>query len=257
MNAALAGLPSAEVVRSDLLAQVTGSVDLIVANPPYMRDERHRVYRDAEPHVAQRALPKDTARRETRPVAPEEARLALCTGDAFTMASRSNRSKKPKSAPTALLIKQHDKVKAIFAQLERGRPPLEPALVELANNLAAHMAIEQELYYPAVKKVDEDLVLESYEEHSLAELGLKRLLATAPDDESFEARVTAVKELIEHHVEEEEGDLFPEVDKKLGKDVLVALGKQMKARFAEVLAAGFTASVPAGFGKTSADVSKK
>ncbi len=120
----------------------------------------------------------------------------------------ASRSKKSKSAPTTLLIKQHEKVKAIFARLERGRSPLEPALDELANNLAAHMAIEQELYYPAVKKVDEDLVLESYEEHSLAELGLKRLLATPTDDESFEARVTAVKELIEHHVEEEEDDLF-------------------------------------------------
>ncbi|MDP9001657.1 MAG: hemerythrin domain-containing protein [Myxococcota bacterium] len=170
------------------------------------------------------------------------------------MAPKSNKSK---SAVTALLVAQHKKVKAIFARLERGRPPLEPLLEELANNLAAHMAIEQELYYPAVKKIDEDLVLESYEEHSLAELGLKRLLATATNDDSFEARVTAVKELIEHHVEEEEEDLFPKVDKKLSPDTLATLGKQMKTRFAEVLAAGFKASVPAGFGKTSADTSQK
>ncbi len=158
-----------------------------------------------------------------------------------------------------LLIKQHDKVKAIFARLERGRPPLEPALEELANNLAAHMAIEQELYYPRRQKGRRGP--RPRELRRALPLGwssgLKRLLATATDDEAFAARVTAVKELIEHHVEEEEDDLFPKVDKKLGEDALAALGKQMKARFAEVLAAGFKASVPAGFGKTSADVSKK
>jgi hypothetical protein len=165
--------------------------------------------------------------------------------------------KPPKSAPTSLLIKQHEKVKAIFARLERGRKPAAPLLEELANNLAAHMAIEQELYYPAVKSVDPDLVLESYEEHSLAELGLKRLLATAPDDESFKSRVTAVKELIEHHVEEEQDDLFPRVDRKVDDEVLASLARQMKARFKEVLAAGFKASVPPGFGKTSADASRK
>jgi hemerythrin-like domain-containing protein len=119
------------------------------------------------------------------------------------------------------------------------------------------MAIEQDIYYPAVKKIDADLVLESYEEHSLAEIGLKRLLATKSGDESFQARVTAVKELIEHHVEEEEDDLFPEVDKKLDKDVLDELGARMKERFERVLAAGFAAAVPKTCEQTSADVSAR
>jgi hemerythrin-like domain-containing protein len=98
------------------------------------------------------------------------------------------------------------------------------------------------------------MVFESFEEHSLAELGLKRLLATKKSDPSFEARVTAVKELIEHHVEEEEEDLFPKVDKKLDAELLEALRNKMTARFAEVLAEGFEAAVPKGFAKTSADV---
>jgi iron-sulfur cluster repair protein YtfE (RIC family) len=170
------------------------------------------------------------------------------------MSAKRKTKRATKSVPTILLTTQHEKVKAIFARLEKGRRPAGPLLEELANNLAAHMAIEQDIYYPAVKAVDEDLVLESYEEHSLAELGLKRLLATSPDDESFKARVTAVKELIEHHVEEEEDELFPEADKKLDAATLAALGKNMKARFKAVLAGGFKAAVPAGFGKTSADV---
>ncbi len=101
------------------------------------------------------------------------------------------------------------------------------------------------------------MVLESYEEHSLAELGLKRLLATPPRHEAFKARVTAVKELIQHHVDEEEEDLFPHVDKKLDEETLAALGERMEQRFAEVLKAGFRAAVPDTYEETSADVSKQ
>ncbi len=157
---------------------------------------------------------------------------------------------------TELLEKQHRKVEAIFKKLEAKRAEVGPLLQELANDLAAHMAIEQEIFYPAVKEVDAKLVLESYEEHALAEMGLKRLLACDPEDESFSARVTACKELIQHHVEEEEEDLFPAVEKALEDEDLEDLGKRMKARFAQVQAAGFDASVPKGFSKTSADVSK-
>ncbi|RYZ63687.1 MAG: hemerythrin domain-containing protein, partial [Proteobacteria bacterium] len=151
----------------------------------------------------------------------------------------------------------HREVKAIFKKLEDGKSDPKPLLQELVDNLAAHMAIEQDIYYPAIKELKEDLVMESYEEHSLAELGLKRLLATSPDDEAFAARVTACKELIEHHVEEEEDELFPAVDRKMAKEDLVEMAKTMKARFDEVLAGGFAAAVPKTMNKTSADVSKR
>ncbi len=157
---------------------------------------------------------------------------------------------------TTLLTRQHRKVEGVFKKLENGRGDPLPLLEELANDLAAHMAIEQEIFYPAVKAVDEDLVMEAFEEHSLAELALKRLLGTDPADASFAARVTATKELIEHHVKEEEEDLFPAVEKKLGEARMLELGKAMKTRFEEVVAAGFEASVPKGFAKTSADMTK-
>ncbi len=157
---------------------------------------------------------------------------------------------------TSLLEKQHRTVEAIFKKLESGKSDPSPLVEQLANALAAHMAIEQEIFYPAVREVDEDLVLEAFEEHSIAEIGIKRLLATDPKHASFSARVTTCKELIEHHVEEEEQELFPKVEKKLGEAKLLELGKAMKARFDEVEAAGFKASVPAGFAKTSADVAQ-
>lgn len=158
---------------------------------------------------------------------------------------------------TSLLEKQHRKVEAIFKKLESGASDPQPLLTELANDLAAHMAIEQEIFYPAIREIDEELILESYEEHSLAEVSLKRLLATDVEDESFVARVTTTKELIKHHVEEEEQDMFPKVEEALGEEKLAELGKLMKARFEEVQAAGFEASVPKGFAKTSADVAVK
>jgi hemerythrin-like domain-containing protein len=156
-----------------------------------------------------------------------------------------------------LLTKQHRKAEGLLKKLEKNSADAEELLTELANDLAAHMAIEQELYYTAVKQIDDKLVLESYEEHALAEVALKRLLATSPEDESFKARVTALKELIQHHVEEEEEELFPKVQKKLGDERLKELGKQMQARFEEVVEQGFEEALPKGFGKTSSDLSKR
>jgi hemerythrin-like domain-containing protein len=158
---------------------------------------------------------------------------------------------------TALLKAQHRKVEALFKKLEGGRSDPQTVLEELANSLAAHMAIEHEFLYPAAKEVDDELVNESFEEHSLAELALKRLLATDTEDEAFDARVTALKELIEHHVKEEEEELFPEIEKAIDEDTLASMGKAMKPRFDEVFEEGFAAAVPKGMAKTSADVQKK
>ena len=158
---------------------------------------------------------------------------------------------------TELLESQHRKVEALFKKLEAARSEPAPLLEELAGSLAAHMAIEQEIFYPRVKETDADLVNESLEEHSVAELALKRLLATDPEDEAFGARVTALKELIQHHVEEEEQELFPKIEKAIDEDTLASMGKDMKRRFDEVFQEGFAASVPRGMAKTSADVQKK
>lgn len=153
---------------------------------------------------------------------------------------------------TTLLRKQHKEVKAIFKKLEGKGGNKRALLKELADNLAAHMAIEQEIFYPAVKAIDEDMVLESFEEHALAEIAVKRLLKTPADDPSFEARVTATKELIEHHVEEEEEDLFPKVEKKMA-DELADLGERMEARFEEAKKAGSAKLYTGESGQTLSD----
>src|SRR5699024_3157723 len=82
---------------------------------------------------------------------------------------------------TDLLTQQHKKVKAIFKKLEKGSGDAAELLEELANDLAAHMAIEHELFYPAVIDLDEKMVHEPFEEHALGEIAIKRLLSADPE----------------------------------------------------------------------------
>lgn len=154
---------------------------------------------------------------------------------------------------TDLLKQQHRTVEALFAKIEAGEPE---ALKDLASALAAHMAIEHEFFYPESREVDEDAVLEAFEEHAIAETALKRALATDPEDDCFDARVKVLKELIEHHVEEEEGELFPEVEKELDSAQLEALGEEMETRFDEVLKMGYAAVLPTNYEETTADAAQ-
>lgn len=154
---------------------------------------------------------------------------------------------------TKLLETQHRKVEAIFKKLESGKGSKGELLKELADSLAAHMAIEQQIFYPAVRELKEDMVAESFEEHAVAEMELKRLLASQAGTAGFKARVIVLKELIEHHVEEEEEELFPVVEKKMDADALEALGKQMKAAFDKHVEEGFEELVPPSMATTSSD----
>src|SRR5450755_165392 len=140
---------------------------------------------------------------------------------------------------TQLLRSQHRDAKKILVALEKGESASKATVEKLVTALGAHMVIEQEIFYPAVKAIKPDLVLESFEEHAGAQTMIERLLATEPGDESFTARVTTLKEMIQHHVDEEEDDLFPAVEKKMAAGELGELGEQMERRFDEVKAEGF------------------
>lgn len=162
-----------------------------------------------------------------------------------------------KISATDLLKKQHRKVEKTFSALEKGNGDGAALVESLANDLAAHMAIEHEFLYPAAAEVDGEMVSEAFEEHAIAEIALKRLMAVEPGSEIFHARVTVLKELIEHHVEEEENELFPKLEKKLGKARLEELGTEMKARFEQLQASDPMAVVPKTQTKTSADRDRK
>jgi hemerythrin-like domain-containing protein len=154
---------------------------------------------------------------------------------------------------TQLLQKQHREVESIFKAIKSGKGEPMVLLEKLADALVAHMAIEQQLFYPAVKKVDEDLIFESFEEHAVAEVALKRALGCDPMDPTFKAKVTVLEELIQHHVGEEEKSLFPKVEKALGTAALERLGAQMETMFAEAMEEGYEATLTKVIPKTSVD----
>lgn len=145
---------------------------------------------------------------------------------------------------TALLEKQHRKVESLFSALETGHRA-QKQLDDLATALTGHAMIEEELFYPEVKKLQPDLVLESYEEHELMAYALQRLMACQPDHESFPARLKALKEIVEEHVQEEETELFPTVTRGLPEDREEAIGKQMDERFKELNHLGYEGALAA------------
>jgi hemerythrin-like domain-containing protein len=93
-----------------------------------------------------------------------------------------------------------------------------------------HTYIENECMYPEVRKLLPDLeddVLESYEEHHVADVLCVELAAMSPDDERFDAKTTVLIENVTHHIEEEESDWFPKVREGLGRKQLQEIGARM------------------------------
>jgi len=135
---------------------------------------------------------------------------------------------------TDLLKKQHKNVKALFRKVEEtedGRRRRQ-LMNEISDELKLHTKVEEEIFYPAVREIGtskvEELVDESFEEHHVVDLVLAELPNVDPEDERFAAKMTVLSELVEHHADEEEDEMFPMCEKKLGKERLQELGEQME-----------------------------
>ena len=135
-----------------------------------------------------------------------------------------------------LLKNDHKDIRKLFrdfqkagdqAFVEKGK--LVKRMIEL---LTVHTYIENEVIYPRVRELLpelEDDVLESYEEHHVADVLVVELSAMKPQDERFTAKTTVLIENVDHHIEEEEKDWFPKVREGLGRKVLQDLGADMLA----------------------------
>ncbi|HEU4618983.1 MAG TPA: hemerythrin domain-containing protein [Gammaproteobacteria bacterium] len=137
----------------------------------------------------------------------------------------------------ALLSEQHREVEGLFEKLEsaRGSSQKERIFAKLADALAAHSRIEEEIFYPSVFTDETETELrESVEEH----LVVKRLVADMLDmeasDPQFMSKASVLKEVVRHHVEEEEHQLFPEV-REQNADELEELGAKMQQRFEQLM----------------------
>jgi hemerythrin-like domain-containing protein len=135
-----------------------------------------------------------------------------------------------------LLKDDHDTVKGLLDKLDsttgRGVKTRAELLGRIKAELEVHEAIEEEIFYPALREHAEakEIVLEGYEEHSVVDTLLGELEETPFDDETWGAKATVMKENLEHHIEEEEGDMFPQARELLGSEGLAELGTRMQER---------------------------
>jgi hemerythrin superfamily protein len=135
----------------------------------------------------------------------------------------------------SLLMEDHEHVKDLFEQFEglgdRAMVSKKKLVDEICNELTKHTMIEEELFYPAVRSLGkefEDTMDEAIVEHASAKQLIAQLLSMDAGDDLYDAKVTVLSEQIDHHVEEEENELFPKVRKS--RLDLVALGQQMEER---------------------------
>jgi hemerythrin-like domain-containing protein len=150
----------------------------------------------------------------------------------------------PAQDAISLLEEDHKRVKKLLAALEetteRATKTRGELLEDIAMELKAHTTIEEEIFYPAYKaavdqKDDRKLYYEAVEEHHVVDLVLPELQKTDVTSEEFGAKAKVLKELVEHHIEEEEDEMFPRARKAITKAELTELAGQMQQRKTELL----------------------
>jgi hemerythrin superfamily protein len=143
----------------------------------------------------------------------------------------------------ASLKKDHKEVKALFKECERvsdrAARKKQPLVAQICQALTVHAQLEEELVYPALKALRsqdmKDLVAEAAEEHQVAKTLIAELTTLAPEDAQYDAKVTVLGEYVQHHVKEEEQELFPKAHKHLSKARLAELGEALAARRQELV----------------------
>jgi hemerythrin superfamily protein len=138
-----------------------------------------------------------------------------------------------------LLTQDHENVKSMFEQYEglgdRAYAAKKKLATQICLELTKHATAEEEIFYPAVREAGgdtEDLVDEATVEHASAKDLIAQILAMESSDELYDAKVKVLSEQIEHHVEEEEGEMFPKAKK--AKLDLAFLGEAIEARKAQI-----------------------
>jgi hemerythrin superfamily protein len=141
---------------------------------------------------------------------------------------------------TELLQKQHREIEQLLERLRNAAPEQEAALrEELASMLVAHTVIEQEHFYPAVREIAPDRILEALEEHGLADYELARDLSARPGDQNARARGTVLGEVVLAHVRKEENDIFRRAENEMTNQELAEIGEVMLERYQVIRQMGY------------------
>jgi hemerythrin superfamily protein len=158
---------------------------------------------------------------------------------------KSSKSTKKPARPDAiaLLKEDHKKVKGLLGDLEkssmRGGPRAQKLVAQIDKELTIHSQIEEEIFYPAFRdavrtKDDKKMYFEAKEEHHVVKLVLPEVKEGGMTVEEFAAKCKVLKELVEHHADEEEKEMFPEARKVFSRPELQELGDQLAARKKEL-----------------------
>jgi hemerythrin superfamily protein len=134
-----------------------------------------------------------------------------------------------------LLRDDHKAIRKLFREFEKaGQDATQTkgkVVKKIIEALTVHTYLENECMYPAVRKLVpelEDDILESYEEHHVADVLVTELSTMKPDDEHFTAKTTVLIENVDHHIDEEENEWFPKVRESLGRKQLQQIGARMQ-----------------------------
>jgi iron-sulfur cluster repair protein YtfE (RIC family) len=133
-----------------------------------------------------------------------------------------------------LLKQDHKMVSGIFEKLEptteRAVKTRDELFTQLKQELDVHAQIEEQIFYPAIKEAEEthEITLEAIEEHNVVKQLLSELDAEPKDTEEWAAKLTVLQENVEHHVEEEETEMFPKAKKVLSDEQVEQLGTHMQ-----------------------------
>ena len=140
-----------------------------------------------------------------------------------------------------MLKDDHDKVKKMLEALdgttERAEKTRTEGFERLVHDLTIHEVIEEEILYPALKEFAKtrDITLEAYEEHHVIDQIVGELEATSVSDETWGAKLTVMKENLEHHIEEEEDEMFKQARQVMDSGDLEEIGDRMALRKKELL----------------------
>jgi hemerythrin superfamily protein len=133
-----------------------------------------------------------------------------------------------------MLKEDHVRVRKLFRDFQQAGDNATATkagiVTRILEELTVHTYLENEAMYPRVRKLMPDLeddILESYEEHHVADVLCFELAGMKPEDERFAAKTTVLIENVTHHIEEEEQDWFPKVREGLGRKVLQEIGAEM------------------------------
>lgn len=150
---------------------------------------------------------------------------------------------------THILTADHRRVEDLFAKYEKasGADRKRELANEICNELKIHAQVEEEIFYPALDgKIEDDLLKEAYVEHDGAKILINEIAAGGPDEEFYDAKVTVLREQIEHHVKEEEKERDNMFQQARAADVdLEALGEKILARKEELQAQAANGGLPA------------